>query len=91
MLDHLKANNRAWAARKIANDEGFFKRLEGRGRDTKAEVLRRFTEAQQEIRTAEASGVYDLLVVNEDNGVEKTVDAIRRAITRFRDGPATLF
>ena len=29
MLDHLKANNRAWAARKIAADAGFFKRLEG--------------------------------------------------------------
>jgi carbonic anhydrase len=29
MLDHLKANNRAWAARKVATDAGFFKRLEG--------------------------------------------------------------
>ena len=29
MLDHLKANNRAWAQRKIAADPGFFKRLEG--------------------------------------------------------------
>ena len=29
MLDHLKANNRAWAARKIAADAGFFERLEG--------------------------------------------------------------
>lgn len=29
MLDHLKANNRAWAARKIAADKGFFKRLVG--------------------------------------------------------------
>src|SRR6516165_6157552 len=28
MLDHLKANNRAWAARKIAADTDFFKRLE---------------------------------------------------------------
>ncbi len=28
MLDHLKANNRAWAARKIEADAGFFKRLE---------------------------------------------------------------
>jgi carbonic anhydrase len=28
MLDHLKANNRAWAARKVATDAGFFKRLE---------------------------------------------------------------
>ena len=29
MLDDLKANNRAWAARKVAGDPGFFKRLEG--------------------------------------------------------------
>jgi carbonic anhydrase len=29
MLDHLKANNRAWAARMVADDPGFFKRLEG--------------------------------------------------------------
>jgi carbonic anhydrase len=29
MLDHLKANNRAWADRKTADDPGFFKRLVG--------------------------------------------------------------
>src|SRR3954468_20010736 len=29
MLDDLKARNRAWAARKVAADPGFFKRLEG--------------------------------------------------------------
>ena len=28
MLDHLKDKNRAWAARKVAADAGFFKRLE---------------------------------------------------------------
>ena len=28
MLDHLKANNRAWAARMISRDAGFFRRLE---------------------------------------------------------------
>jgi carbonic anhydrase len=28
VLDHLKANNRAWAAGKVASDPGFFKRLE---------------------------------------------------------------
>jgi carbonic anhydrase len=28
MLDHLKANNRAWAARMTARDAGFFNRLE---------------------------------------------------------------
>jgi len=27
MLDHLKANNRGWAARKTASDPGFFRRL----------------------------------------------------------------
>ena len=29
MLDHLKANNRKWAERKVAADPGFFKRLAG--------------------------------------------------------------
>jgi carbonic anhydrase len=29
MLDHLKNNNRAWAARKVSVDPGFFSRLEG--------------------------------------------------------------
>jgi len=29
MLDDLKRNNRAWAARKVAGDPGFFKRLMG--------------------------------------------------------------
>jgi carbonic anhydrase len=28
MLDHLKANNRAWAQRKVSTDAGFFRRLE---------------------------------------------------------------
>ena len=28
MLDHLKANNRDWAARKVSADAGFFRRLE---------------------------------------------------------------
>src|SRR6202789_4355214 len=29
MLEELKANNRAWAERKVAADPGFFRRLEG--------------------------------------------------------------
>ncbi|MGN6370626.1 MAG: guanylate kinase [Phycisphaerae bacterium] len=65
--------------------EDLKKRLEDRKRDDAATILRRFTEATQEIRTAEASGVYDLMVVNEESGVEKTVDTIRKAIKRFRD------
>jgi guanylate kinase len=66
------------------SEEDLLKRLRERGRDDEATILRRFTEAQQEIRTAEASGVYDLMVVNEDNGVDKTVETIRKAIKRFR-------
>jgi carbonic anhydrase len=27
MLDHLKANNRRWASRKVSADPGFFHRL----------------------------------------------------------------
>ncbi len=73
------------------SEEDLLKRLRDRGRDDEATILRRFTEARQEIRTGEASGVYDLLVVNEDNGVERTVDAIRRAVLKFRDGGQTLF
>ena len=73
-------------------EEDLLKRLRDRGRDDEATILRRFTEAQQEIRTAETSGIYDLMVVNEDNGVEKTVEIIKRAIKAFRgdEGP-TLF
>jgi guanylate kinase len=65
-------------------EEDLLKRLTDRGRDDDATIRRRFTEAQQEIRTAEASGVYDLMVVNEDQGVEKTVEAIKRAIQKHR-------
>jgi len=66
------------------SEEDLWNRLNLRGRDDDATILRRFTEAQQEIRTAEGSNVYDLTVVNEDNGVDKTVEAIKRAIKKFR-------
>ncbi len=68
------------------NEADLLKRLRDRGRDDEDTILRRFTEAQQEIRTAQASGVFDLMVVNEDNGVDKTVDAIRKAIKKFGHG-----
>jgi guanylate kinase len=67
------------------SEEDLLKRLRDRGRDDEVTILRRFTEAQQEIRTARASGVYDLMIVNEDNGVDKAVETIRKAIKRFRD------
>ena len=66
------------------SEEDLLKRLTDRGRDTPADIDKRFTEAQQEIRTAQATGVYDLMVVNEDNGVEKTVEIIKRAVEKYR-------
>jgi guanylate kinase len=62
------------------------KRLRERARDDEATMQRRLAEAQQEIRTAEACGAYDLMVVNEDNGVDKTADTIRRAVEKYRSG-----
>jgi len=71
-------------------EEDLLSRLRSRGRDDEATIMRRFAEAQQEIRTAKASEIYDLMVVNEDNGVDKTVETIRKAIGKFKDDP-TLF
>ncbi len=73
------------------SEQDLLTRLRGRGRDDEATIMRRFAEAQQEIRTAEASGVYDLLVVNEDHGVEKTTDVIMKASRKFRGDEPTLF
>lgn len=66
--------------------EDLEKRLRERARDDEATMQRRLAEAQQEIRTAEVCGAYDLLVINEDDGVDKTVDTIRRAVEKYRDG-----
>ena len=36
------------------------------------------------MRTVQSSGIYDLTVVNEDKGVEKTSETITKAIRAFR-------
>jgi guanylate kinase len=68
------------------SEDDLLKRLRDRAREDEATILRRFTEAKQEIRAAQVSGIYDLQVVNEDNGVEKTVDTIRQAIADGKQG-----
>jgi guanylate kinase len=67
------------------------RRLEARKREDEDAMMRRLAEAQQEIRSAEASGIYDLTIVNEDNGVEHTVEAIKKAINKFRNDEPMLF
>ena len=66
------------------SDDDLLKRLWDRAREDEASILKRFTEAQEEIRAARACGIYGLQVVNEDNGVQKTVDIIRDAVEKFR-------
>jgi guanylate kinase len=66
------------------SEQDLLKRLRDRGRDDEATIQRRFMEAQQEISTARSSGVYDVMVVNEENAVEKTVATIQKAAEEFR-------
>ncbi|MCL2641265.1 MAG: hypothetical protein FWD53_10500, partial [Phycisphaerales bacterium] len=60
------------------------RRLEDRKRDDAATIQRRLAEVQQEIREAEASGIYEK-VVNEENGLDRTIETIKRTIEKFRD------
>ena len=66
------------------SEQDLLKRLKDRGRDDEATIERRFTGAKQEIATATSSGVYDLMVVNETDGVAKTVARIQKAAEEFR-------
>lgn len=68
------------------SEADLLKRLRDRGRDDEATIQRRFMEARQEITAAKASGAYDLLVVNEDHGVDKTVAAIQDAALKHPRG-----
>jgi guanylate kinase len=74
------------------SEQDLLKRLRDRAREDEATIMRRFTEAQQEIRAAQSSGIYNLEVINEDQGVERTVDIIQKAIQKFRpDNQPPLF
>jgi len=53
-------------------------RLHKRGRDDEATMERRFGAAQEEMRTAQTLGIYDLFVVNDN--LEEAIAAIKAAI-----------
>lgn len=59
-------------------------RLRARGRDDEATIQKRFAGAQQEIRTARECGAYDLLVINEDGYLERTLTEIKAAVAKYR-------
>jgi guanylate kinase len=66
------------------NEGDLLQRLRDRGRDDEATIQRRFAEAKEEIRTAKECGIYDVMVVNETNAVDKTVETIRQGVEKFR-------
>lgn len=53
-------------------------RLRGRGRDDEQVIQQRYAEAQREIHAAEASGVYDHFLVNDDlsTAIERAIEII---------------
>jgi guanylate kinase len=66
------------------SEQELLHRLRGRGRDDEATIQRRFAEAKNEIATARASGIYDVMVINGDGDVDATVRQVKQAIERFR-------
>ena len=74
------------------SEDTLLQRLRDRGRDDEQTILRRFTEAQQEIRTARASGAYDVFLVNQQGGVEHVIEDAKKAIHLARnDNQQSLF
>jgi guanylate kinase len=61
------------------SDEELARRLRGRGTESDAVVARRLAKAQEEIRQATASGVYTIMVVNDD--LEKAVGDVVAVVT----------
>jgi guanylate kinase len=59
------------------SEDDLLKRLRDRGRDDEETIQRRFHGARAEIQAAHQSGVYDLMVINKDQGVAETVDLIK--------------
>jgi len=62
-------------------EQDLLDRLRARGRDDENTILQRFTEAQQEIRTARAGRAYDFFVVNAT--VDQAVAEIKAAMAEF--------
>jgi guanylate kinase len=63
------------------SENDLLERLRLRGRDDEATILHRFTEAQQEIRTAQASDAYGVFIVNHT--VDQAVIEIKNAVAQF--------
>ena len=63
------------------SEQDLLDRLRARGRDDENTIQQRFTEAQQEIRTARAGKAYDFFVVNTT--VDQAVADIKADIAAF--------
>jgi guanylate kinase len=66
----------------VPNEKTQRERLSRRGTETPEEIERRFQKAQEEVRMARASHVYDVEVVNDD--LERTIQDVARIIQARR-------
>ena len=65
------------------SEEVLLERLRARKRDREEVILKRFREAQNEIRLAKSSDVYDRFIVNDDldRAIQETQQAIENALS----------
>jgi len=61
------------------SEETLLERLRGRRREDEATIQRRFAKAKHEIERAKSSGVYDVLITNDelDRAVEQTIAVVQ--------------
>jgi len=57
-------------------------RLRQRGRDDEATIQRRLREAQNEIKVAQESGIYDAMILNRLGALDETVKIVKATIAK---------
>lgn len=72
------------------NEQVLIERLRNRQREDEATIQRRFARAKEEIGLADASGIYDRFIVNDDLdvAVREAVEAVRGELDKRRNAPA---
>jgi guanylate kinase len=66
------------------SEDALLQRLRGRKRESEDLIQKRFAEARREMEQAEALGVYDVILVNDD--LESTISQAIRIVTDARQG-----
>lgn len=62
------------------NEQDQLNRLRDRGRDDEATIQRRLAEAQNEIKIAHDSGIYDAIITNRLGALDETIKSVKQTI-----------